>query len=50
MAETRIAKQNKEKERLNDALKVVQSQDKEKITKLQELERIRAEVRAEMND
>jgi hypothetical protein len=29
---------------------VIKSQDKDKISKMQDLERIRAEVRAEMND
>jgi hypothetical protein len=49
-AEDRIAKQNAEKLRLKDALLIVNSKDQEKILRMQELEKIRAEVRNEMND
>jgi hypothetical protein len=50
LAEDRIDKQKAEKTRLKEALTIVNSKDQDKILKLNELEKIRAEVRAEMND
>ena len=50
MAAARIAKQNAEHERLKQALQVLNSQDQEQVKKLQEREKIREQVRAEMND
>ena len=50
MAAARIAKQNAEHERLKQALQVLNSQDQEQVKKMQEREKIREQVRAEMND
>ena len=50
MAAARIAKQNAEHERLKQTLQVLNSQDQEQMKKMQEREKIREQVRAEMND
>ena len=50
MAAARIAKQNAEHERLKQTLQVLNSQDQEQMKKMQEREKIREQIRAEMND
>ena len=50
LAEARIAKQNAEHEQLKKMLQVLNSQDQEQMKKMQEREKIREQVRAEMND
>ena len=49
-AEERIAKQKEHQQKLKDALDIMQSDDQEKIRRFQDYERIKAEVRAQMNN
>jgi hypothetical protein len=49
-AEERIAKENAKKQKLQDVLKTYNTQDQDEIAKLEEREKIRAEVVAQMNE
>ena len=48
-ADQRIQKQQDAKKRLSDAMTVIQSKDQEQIKWMQERDRIRSEVQAELN-
>ncbi len=49
-AEERIVKQQEQQLKLKESLDIMQSQDQDKIRRHQDLERIKAEVRASMNN